>query len=128
MASQLREEANVEPSQESQNVDVPDIQKKLEQHKLDLKKRRTERINAITAAHQKRTDKLKRDYERAKTRHYEAIRAIRKPKAQRLLDLVQRKRQLVMELDNCQAQVQTAFAATAEKLKLAVDARVAALS
>ncbi|KAK4561140.1 hypothetical protein LTR86_005095 [Recurvomyces mirabilis] len=116
------------PSQESQGIEIPNVQKKLEQHKLRLKQRRKQRNEAIAQGHRARVEKLKADYESASSRHAEAIRAIRRPQANYLLNLVRRKRQLVTELESCLARLQIAFSATADKIQLAVDARLAALS
>jgi len=55
-------------------------------------------------------------------------RAIQRPKIEHLLDLIRRKRVLLTELDGCQARQQIAFSATVDKVQLAIDARLAALS
>ncbi|KAK3677739.1 hypothetical protein LTR78_002589 [Recurvomyces mirabilis] len=73
MASQSLDLLDAEPSQESQGIEIPNVQKKLEQHKLRLKQRRKQRNEAIAQGHRARVDKLKADYESASTRHAEAM-------------------------------------------------------
>ncbi|KAK5720161.1 hypothetical protein LTR15_007434 [Elasticomyces elasticus] len=118
-----------EQSQDSQAIaiDTTSIQQMLEQHKQNLKQRRRQRNENIKAAHKKRVEKLNKAAEQAKARYHETKIATRRPKIERLLQLLEKKRHIQAKIDLCAEQKDGAFTGMAQKFELAIDARCAAL-
>ncbi|KAK5699164.1 hypothetical protein LTR17_023481 [Elasticomyces elasticus] len=118
-----------EQSQDSQAIaiDTTSIQQMLEQHKQNLKQRRSQRNADIKAAHKRRVEKLNKAAEHAKAKYHETRIATRRPKIERLLQMLEKKRHIQAKIDHCAEQKEAAFAGMAQKFQLAIDARCAAL-
>ncbi|KAK0258440.1 hypothetical protein LTR91_006550 [Friedmanniomyces endolithicus] len=116
-----------QPSQETQTIDTTSVQNLLEQHKQNLKRRRRQRNEAIKVAHTARMEGLSKAYERAKTQYQETVWAIQRPKLERLLHLIKKKREVLASIDDCVSQKEAAFMGTVHKIMLAADARSAAM-
>ncbi|KAK0316197.1 hypothetical protein LTR82_012225 [Friedmanniomyces endolithicus] len=116
-----------QPSQETHTIDTASVQNLLEQHKQNLKRRRRQRNEAIKVAHNARMGGLGEAYKRAKTQYQETVRAIQRPKLERLLCLIKKKREVQASIDDCVSQKEAAFMGTVHKIMLAADARSAAM-
>ncbi|KAK1811249.1 hypothetical protein LTR12_014402 [Friedmanniomyces endolithicus] len=116
-----------QPSQETHTIDTTSVQNLLERHKQNLKKRRRQRNEAIKVAHTARMEGLGKAYERAKTQYQETVRATQRPKLERLLHLIKKKREVEASIDDCVSQKEAAFMGTVHKIMLAADARSAAM-
>ncbi|KAK4546098.1 hypothetical protein LTR36_002235 [Oleoguttula mirabilis] len=112
----------------SQDIDTTTLQELLSQHKQQVKHRRKERKEAIVTAHKARLEKLRSDIDQAFAERDETIRAIRRPKIERLIELVRKKRDLEHRVDNCVEQMEATFLVTSEKLQIAIDARLDVMS
>ncbi|KAK5123964.1 hypothetical protein LTR85_002161 [Meristemomyces frigidus] len=112
----------------SQDIDTKTLQNLLTEHKQQVKKRRKERQDAIDTAHKARIAKLRSDVDKAFAEHEETVRGIRRPKIQRLIELVRKQRELEEKANECIEQMEATFVMTAEKLEIAIDARLDVVS
>ncbi|KAI6843854.1 hypothetical protein KC367_g4477 [Hortaea werneckii] len=111
-------------SQESQDNVTKKVEDAINNSKQQARKRRKERHDAVFRATNARCDELRGLIDEAYRKYEDRCESIRHTKLERLEQLLQQREELEQNLDDDEAAMDKLYMTMAEKLQIALDARL----